>query len=226
MLCGKADVRNNIDPADIVSEVQLDSWALTTLLSGQEIVFDPWAEPRWGESVSSTNKWAATEDDAEHNQAGIFRFWSASLTDPDAFPFPEIFNPTLTVCYPMEISQQGIDIHILLEEYAALRVVHMDSNVAVEEQPLSHLGYSIGRWDVDTLVVETSRGDFPHFNTIGIPQGPGATFVEQFIPSEDGKTLSYKLTVTDPTAFTEPVELTKRRLALPDAKVEPYDCAI
>jgi hypothetical protein len=233
------------------------------LPSGLEIVFDPWAKPRWGESVSSTNKWAATEDDAEDNQAGIFRVWSTALIDPDAFPFPEILDPTLVArypltdeakvaleafdlltdiatldCapkgmpmameqpYPMEISKQGEDIHILMEEYAALRVVHMNSDVAIEEQPTSLLGYSVGHWEGDSLVVETSRVNFAHFNGTGVLQGPGATFVEHFIPSEDGKSLRYKLIVTDPTTFTAPVELTKRWLALPDAKVEPYECVI
>jgi hypothetical protein len=233
------------------------------LPSGQEIVFDPWGEPRWGESVSSSNQWAATEADAEDQQTGIFRVWSTSLVDPDAFPFPEIFDPALTArypmtdearaaleafdpltdiatldCapkgmpaameqpYPMEVSQLGDDIHILLEEYAALRVVHMNPDTIADEQPLSLLGYSVGHWEGGTLVVETSRVNFPHFNTIGIPQGLGATFVEQFIPSEDGKTLRYKLMVTDPINFTEPVELTKRWLALPGAKVEPYECVI
>jgi intracellular sulfur oxidation DsrE/DsrF family protein len=33
--CGQAVVSNNIDPANIVPEVQLDYWALTTLLEFQ-----------------------------------------------------------------------------------------------------------------------------------------------------------------------------------------------
>ena len=92
------------------------------------------------------------------------------------------------------------------------------------DRSASRLGYSTGRWDGSTLVVETSAVNYGHFDTVGIPLGSAATITEQFIPSEDGKSLDFKMTVTDAATFTEPVELSKRWLALPGASVQPYEC--
>lgn len=126
--------------------------------------------------------------------------------------------------YPMEIVQVGEDIHIRLEEYDGLRIVHMNSNQSVASQPRSLMGYSVGHWDGDTLVVETSRIDYVHFSGVGIPLGDDASTIERFTPTEDGKQLDYLLTVTNPISFTEPVELSKLWLALPGASVAPFVC--
>jgi hypothetical protein len=232
------------------------------LPSGQEIVFDPFAEPRWGDNLGSNEKWQATTDDAQDEQTGVFRVWSTSLKDLSAaFPFPEALDPSLIHSYPltdsakaviaafnpdtdiptlncapkgmpvameqpypMEISEDGNNVLIRLEEYDARRIVHMAANDKGVDQPLSLLGYSTGRWEGSTLVVETRAVNYGHFDTVGIPMSNDATMIERFIPSEDGKQLNYELTVTDPATFTEPVELSKVWLALSGASVEPYEC--
>ena len=71
------------------------------------------------------------------------------------------------------------------------------------------------RWSIVSCLLAAQRSQVPTIVT----QRP-------FILSEDGKSIRYKLIVTDPTTFTAPVELTKRWLALPGAKVEPYECVI
>jgi len=73
----------------------------------------------------------------------------------------------------------------------------------------SLLGHSTGRWDGDTLVVETTNVDWGHFNTVGISLTEEARIVERFILSDDGLRLDYELSVTDPAIFAETVELSK-----------------
>jgi len=126
--------------------------------------------------------------------------------------------------YPMEIAEDGSDIQIRLEEYDTLRTIHMGAEDAGTDRTSSRLGYSTGRWDGTTLVVETSAVNYGHFDTVGIPLSNAATITERFIPSEDGKSLDFKMTVVDPATFTKPVELSKRWLALPGASVQPYEC--
>ena len=128
--------------------------------------------------------------------------------------------------YPMEIAEDGSDIQIRLEEYDTLRTIHMGEEDTGMDRPLSRLGYSTGRWEGSVLIVETSAINYGHFDTVGIPLSSAATITERFIPSEDGKSLDFKMTVTDPATFTEPVELSKRWLALPGASVEPYECEL
>jgi len=231
------------------------------LPSGKEILFDPFAEPRWAENVGTSDKWLASTDDAQDEDTGIFRVWSTSFKDLSvAFPFKETldpsfisnyplteaakaavaaFNPVTDIptlnCapkgmpvimeqpYPMEIARDGSNVLIHLEEYDTLRTIHMDASAGAD-QSLSRLGYSTGRLDGSTLVVETSAVNYGHFDTVGIPMSTDATMTERFILSEDGKSLNYELTVTDPATFTGPVELSKTWLALPGATVEPYEC--
>ena len=87
-------------------------------------------------------------------------------------------------------------------------------------------GYSVGRWDGDTLVVTTTHIDWPWFSQIGIPQSTQATLVERFTPAADGSNLSYELTSTDPVNFTSPFSGTKTWLYLPDQEVRPYECQV
>ena len=83
--------------------------------------------------------------------------------------------------------------------------------------------HSVGRWEGGTLVVETTNvgeRDFP----LGIPLSEDLEIIEHFTPSEDGSRLDYRMRVTDPTAFLEPVELELYWIYAPDATVQPYEC--
>jgi hypothetical protein len=126
--------------------------------------------------------------------------------------------------YPFEFSRDGGDIVLHLEEYDAVRTIHMDREVPPADAEPSPLGYSVGRWDGETLVVTTTRLNWPWFNQSGIPQSPEAMLVERFTPTANGSRLSYELTATDPVNFTEPVIRSKQWLYLPDQGVRPYEC--
>lgn len=126
--------------------------------------------------------------------------------------------------YPMEFVRDGADIVLRLEEYDAVRTIHMGESEVPPAVARSPFGYSVGRWDGDALVVTTSRIDWPWFNQQGIPQSPDAVLVERFTPSADGSRLDYELVVTDPATFTEPVTRRKQWLYFPDQQVSPYRC--
>jgi hypothetical protein len=126
--------------------------------------------------------------------------------------------------YPIEFRRDGDDIVLRLEEYDAARIIHMATDQVPAGTSESPLGYSVGRWDGDSLVVTTTRLNWPWYSQSGIPQSTDATLVEKFTPSEDGSVLNYELTSIDPANFTEPVMLGKQWLYLPDQEVRPYEC--
>ena len=128
--------------------------------------------------------------------------------------------------YPMDFVQQGENIVLRTEEYDIGRTIHMDADESPVDQPRSPLGYSVGRWEGDTLVVTTTRLNWPYFDQTGIPRSVDSELVERFIPTEDGSRLDYELTVTDPVNFTEPVTEEKYWLYLPGEVVLPFDCAV
>ncbi len=103
----------------------------------------------------------------------------------------------------------------------------MDSAASAARQRPSLLGYSVGPWEDDTLVVRTTGVNYPYlYGAAGIPQSDAVEFVERFTATEDGSRLEYRITVTDPATFTEPLVLENIWIWLSDVTVEPYDCIV
>jgi len=95
---------------------------------------------------------------------------------------------------------------------------------AGENVPPGPFGFSTGRWEGDTLVVTTTRLNWPLLNQSGAPLSEEVVLEERFTPLEQGSLLDYQLTVTDPLMYTAPVERGKQWLYLPGQEVRPYDC--
>jgi hypothetical protein len=127
--------------------------------------------------------------------------------------------------YPIEFRRAGEDIVLHLEEYDAVRTIHMDQQPSPTDGQRTPLGHSVGEWNGETLVVTTTRLNWPWFSQSGIPLSPQATLTERFTPAADGSRLTYELTTIDPVNFTEPVTSGKQWLYLPDQEVRPYECA-
>lgn len=144
-------------------------------------------------------------------------------------------NPLASYCagkgMPMIMDQpfatvftdHGDSIVLQLEEFDALRTIHMTDAVAAPTET-SKFGFSRGSWDGNTLVVETSHISWPYFSQMGVPQTEQATMVERFTPSEQGSRLDYQLVTTDPAVFTEPVRVKKYWIWDPNIEIAEYNC--
>jgi hypothetical protein len=97
-------------------------------------------------------------------------------------------------------------IAIVSEEAVALRVIHMDGYIR-PDAIRSFEGHSVGHWEGDTLVVETTHySDVnPARATIGRPMliSSAAKVTERFTRTSESE-LNYQYTVEDPTYYTEP----------------------
>ena len=183
---------------------------------------------------------------------GIFRVWARVPNDPDSWPlyrgdvgglteaaeqiraqWDPAQSPYLgcaskglpyimTSAYPMDFVPQGEDLLIRLEESDARRVIHMGA--ADPEPDYSLYGYSTGRWDGNTLIVETEKIDTPHFFGDGTPQTRNIRLTEYFTLSESEDRLDYRLIVDDLETFTEIREFTRYWAWRPDLTVEPFNC--
>lgn len=84
------------------------------------------------------------------------------------------------------------------------RIVPIGLRPHVPERIRLWQGDSLGRWDGDTFVVETTNfNGKPWMNQAGEFVSYAATIVERFTPV-DGVTITYQATVTDPTVYTRP----------------------
>lgn len=145
-------------------------------------------------------------------------------------------NPILGTCeykgmptimeqpYPMQFAKSHNRILMHMEEGNIVRTFDMTPGASIAGKEPTALGHSIGEWHGDTLVITTTGSSWPYVDMTGVPNSPDTLYVERFTPSDDGKTLDYTLTVTDPDTFTETPTFSKQWLWVPGAVVEPYDC--
>ena len=128
----------------------------------------------------------------------------------------------------MQLFQGNNQVAILNEMVNDVRIVPLDGRPALASHIQQWRGDSRGRWDGDTLVVETRN-----FRDIGTAHpapnmallealGPDMHLVERF-SRRDADTLLYQFTVTDLTGFNEPwsAELTMTRK---DDRLYEYAC--
>jgi hypothetical protein len=125
----------------------------------------------------------------------------------------------------------------IMPEYSAAqnRWIYLDrkEHIPADEYEAGVNGDSIGRWDGNTLVVETTLFH-PENGILGIPGGgfrtPESKLVERFRLLNNGRVLQVLSTWTDPKVFRTPhtYELRYTRLprdyeARPNAVCDPYD---
>ena len=67
-----------------------------------------------------------------------------------------------------------------------------------------------------TLIVETTRLNWPYFNREGIPLSEDVHITERFTVSDDQTGLDYHMTIVDPVNYTEPATLTRYWVGLED----------
>jgi hypothetical protein len=147
--------------------------------------------------------------------------------NPTANCVPKGMPTIMEAPYPIEfVKLEDGDIELKLEEYDLTRHIYMNPNVARELTQPTPLGDSVGRWEGKSLVVTTTRIDWPYFSQLGIRQSADVTIVERFTPTADGSRLDYEMTVTDPATFTRPVVLQQYWLWLPSVTLLPYECTV
>ena len=90
---------------------------------------------------------------------------------------------------------------MLQEQIHEVRIIPLDGRPHVGQDIRPWLGDSRGRWEGNTLVVETTNFH-PETNYEG--SGPNRTVIERFTLT-DANTLSYEFTVNDSTTWTRPL---------------------
>ena len=129
--------------------------------------------------------------------------------------------------YPMEIVQRPEQITILYELHNDVRRIYFGARNAPDADRLPFRnGYSAGRWEGDTLVVETTH--LVEQVDARYPHSAQARVVERYSLAKGAKgerVLVIDFTLTDPLFYTQPVTGQKTWMAVPNGHLLPYDCA-
>lgn len=131
----------------------------------------------------------------------------------------------MTYPYPLEILHTPGRITMIFEAESQVRRIFLDrqEHLPIEELDPSYNGDSIGRWEGDTLVVETVG-----FNALtkvgrGWPHSEAMRISER-IRYIDEDTIENRMTITDPEAFLRPIEQTIIYSKRPDWRIREYSC--
>ena len=152
-----------------------------------------------------------------------------------SFPIDPADDPGLLKCEPwglarqifaphqIEIRRLGDDrVELHYGEWDARRIVYMDGRKRPAGQAPTRLGHSVGRWEGDTLVVETA-GVTANQTMWRARHSDQLRVVERFTRSDDGAMLHLTATITDPWSLREPLVIKRNWRWAPTSIIAPYD---
>jgi hypothetical protein len=159
--------------------------------------------------------------------------WAAALVaertgngakdDPHAHCLPPNFPRAYTFPQLVKILWTPTQLVMLHEFNATYRQVFLDGRPLPEDPHPTWSGYSTGRWEGDTLVVESNgfRDDL-WLDMGGSPLSDAARITERFRRVNYGS-LEIDVTVNDPKAYTRPWSVTlKQSIVLDTDLIEEY----
>ena len=147
-----------------------------------EVPFQPWAQALYNERLKNNSK---DDPTASCIIGGVPR------SDVVPYPFKIIETSRMTV--------------ILYEAVHSYRQIFTDGRPLPQNDPTpTWFGYSIGKWDGDTFVVETSNiKDGGWLDNNGKPATNALRVTELFHRKDFGH-LDLQITIDDPKAYTKP----------------------
>ena len=126
--------------------------------------------------------------------------------------------------YPFQIAQNPDHILIAYEFASASRIIAMNSTA--QSPGDAWMGWSTGRWDGNTLVVDVkSFNDQTWFDRAGNFHSDALHVIERYTPVATDR-LQYDVTIEDPKVFSRPWKMSMPlyRRSEPNARLTEYKC--
>jgi hypothetical protein len=144
--------------------------------------------------------------------------------DPEGFCLPPGVPRVSGVPFPEKIIQTPTAIVILYETRATFRQIFLDSHTVVNDPQPTWMGYSKGRWQGETLVVETTGfNDKTWLDDAGHPHSDQMKVTERFRRPDFGHLL-IEITIEDPLAYAKPWTVTQEFQLIADGELIEYVC--
>jgi hypothetical protein len=125
---------------------------------------------------------------------------------------------------PMKVVQTPGLMLVLYEYQTIFRQIFTDGRPLPEDPNPTWMGYSVGRWDGDTLVVSTAGyNDRSTIDLAGHPHTEALRMTERFHRRDAGH-LEVQVTLEDPKAYTRPWTLPMEFALVPDGEIIEYVC--
>jgi hypothetical protein len=126
--------------------------------------------------------------------------------------------------YPMEILQTPGQVTIVTEVHSEVRRVFLDRPQAkMDEIPPGYYGRSVGKWDGDTLVIDTIGIAEKVAGYQSLPHSPELRITERFTQVSPD-VLQEQITLDDPVVLEKPVTYTLSYRRLPMYEMVEFIC--
>jgi len=148
-----------------------------------------------------------------------------SKDNPEAWCLPMGIVQFHTQGAPRKFVQTPKLMIILYEASSGMRQIFMDGRKAPTGDPQPwYYGYSTGRWEGDTLVVETTHmREDGWLDIIGSPVTDAATITERIRRPTYGR-MTIDVTVNDPKAYTKPWTVRVNQRIMPEQEIIEFIC--
>jgi hypothetical protein len=148
--------------------------------------------------------------------------------DPEARCMPQGVPKASTLPYPFELINAPGKLVMLYEMYSLRREIFTDGRELPKEyiNP-SWMGYSVGKWEGDEFVVDTSGFNDKVWNIdlAGHPHSDALHVYERFHRVDFGH-MDIRVTIDDPKTYTKPWTMPMRYTLLPDTDLLEFVCEI
>lgn len=129
--------------------------------------------------------------------------------------------------FPMEIEFNEAEKFILIrgQFFDEERTVHMDGRGHPASSERYYEGHSIGRWEGDTLVVDTANFvDHPSPYQNGIPSGAEKHVIERYRLNDDGTRVVVEFMLEDSEYILGSMTHSRELLYSPQMDMSPFNC--
>ena len=167
-----------------------------------EVPFQPWAEKLYKHRLETLGK---DDPQAYCNLSGVPR--------------------EHVVPYPFKILNTKGMIVIIYEALHSYRQIFLDGRALPKDPNPTWMGYSIGRWEGDTLVVDSSGFVENNWLDNGGHMGTEALKLTERFRRRDWGHIDLEITIDDPKAYTKPWTVNLGFNAVPDTDLIEYVCS-
>jgi hypothetical protein len=114
---------------------------------------------------------------------------------------------------------------VMLPETDLPRQIYTDGRSLPKDPDPTWMGYSVAKWDGDTLVVETNGlNDLAWLDASGHPRSEAMRITERYRRRDFGH-MDLEITFDDPKYYTRPFSLKAPLRLIPDSDILEYACA-
>jgi hypothetical protein len=168
----------------------------------EEVPFQPWAKTLYDQRT-----------DGSH-----------SKEDPDANCLPQGVPKINGAPAPWKIVQSPGFVVIVYEAFNLWRQIFMDGRERAKDLNPTWMGYSLGKWEGDTLVVDTvGFNGKAWLDQLGKPSTEALHVIERFHRKDFGH-MDLTITIDDPKAYTKPWTVVEPVHLLPNTELLEFIC--